>query len=138
MRSGRRVAEIVAPPDVEAALVAAVRVAYAARGETARVATKVPATRPPRMTRISLVDTVPLGPGHFMVPMLVECWAADGPSASELARVTYGLICAMEGEDAGDMFVAAVETVGGIAPLPDETGPRYQFTIQLTISGELI
>ncbi|MBF6133510.1 hypothetical protein IU501_10915 [Nocardia otitidiscaviarum] len=132
-------AELVAPPDVEAWLVTALRTAYAARGETATVATKVPADRPARMTRVSLVDTVPIEVAHFAVPVLVECWAATTAAASELARTTYALVRAMEGTDTAGMWVAAVGTVGGVAYLPDlDAGPRYQFTVQFTVGGELI
>lgn len=132
-------AEAVTSPDLEAWLVAAMRGAYSARGETAHAASKVPPTRPARMTRISLADTAELGPGHFQVSMLVECWASDGPAASALARTTYGLVRAMEGEETAGMFVSAVETVGGVAFFPDDTGaPRYQFTAQFTVAGELI
>ncbi|MGW4090040.1 hypothetical protein [Nocardia sp. NPDC004750] len=131
-------AEAVAPPDAEKVAVAYLRARFAARGETATVATKVPRERPERMVRISLADTIAQTPAHFYARLIFECWAPDEVAASALARTSYALMCAAEGEDSGDQWIADVETVGGPSNFPDDVGPRYQFTLDLLLSGDVI
>ena len=134
-----RVAETIAPVDVEALVIDALTAAYAGRGETAKVSTRVPSTRPPRMTRISLVNTFRQTPTHFGCSILVECWAPTEKAASALARTTYALLFALDGEDVDGRHVVGVTEVGGVVSFQDETGaPRYQFTVELLIRGELI
>ncbi|MGW6121504.1 hypothetical protein ACWFRF_20850 [Nocardia sp. NPDC055165] len=132
-------AEVVASPDVETAFVAYLVSAYSGRGETAYVGTKVPRTRPARMTRVQQIGTTRPTRGHFSVRLLVECWAATEPAASGLCRLTYALAGATEGETLGGVFVADVVTVGGPANFPEpDIGPRYQFTVDLFVDGEVI
>ncbi|WP_052280795.1 hypothetical protein [Nocardia vulneris] len=130
--------EVVAPADAEAAAVAYLKAAFAVRSETAKVATKVPPVRPERMVRVSLADTLEQTRGHFYSRLIFECWAADEPACASLARLSYALMRAAEGESAGPAWVAHVVTVSGPANFPDDVGPRYQFTLDLLIGGVLI
>lgn len=132
------VAEAIAPPDAENLAVTALRSAFTARGETATVATKVPSTRPARMVRVSLADTPEQTPLHSYATLIVQCWAATEPAASALARAAYALLRATEGEDIGGRQILEVVTVGGVAYFPDEVGPRYQFTLDLLLAGDVI
>ncbi|WP_040815051.1 hypothetical protein [Nocardia concava] len=133
-------AEAVAPIDAEAVVVAALNASFAGRGETAKVATRVPNPMPSRMVRVSLVATHRQTPGHFYGSILVECWAATEVAASALARTTYALLFAMDGEDVAGHHIADVTEVGGVVNFPDldASVPRYQFTADLLIGGELI
>lgn len=133
-------AEALAPIDAETVVVAALKSAFASRSETARVGTRVPAPAPARMVRVSLVDTVATTLGHYASRLLFECWAGTEVAASALARTTYALVRAFEDETIGaGVWVADVTEVGGVVNFPDETGAtRYQFTVDLTIGGELI
>lgn len=133
----RLVAEPVAPGDAEGLAVAAIKAGLTARGDTAKVATKVPAARPSRMCRVSLVGHAQVTLVHFAASILVECWDAAGESAALLlARRAYAILAATADEGA----VVAVDEVGGIVNFPDSEidSPRYQFTMQLTIHGELL
>ncbi|RBO82069.1 hypothetical protein [Nocardia puris] len=132
-------AEVVAPPDTEAAYVAYLLSAFSGRGETATVATKMPRARPARMVRVQQVDVDRTTRGHFAARLLVECWAPDEVAAATLARLAYALTGALEGEEIGGVFVADVVTVGGPANHPEpDVGPRYQFTVDLLVSGDTI
>lgn len=132
-------AEVVAPVDAEALLTTHLVGAFAARSITASVASRVPSSRPDRMVRVSLADTQQQTPGHFYSRLIVECWAPTEAEASQLARTAYGLTLALEGEDSGSEYIAAVEPVGGPVHFPEpDVGPRYQFTVDLLISGEVI
>lgn len=132
-------AEVVAPPDIEAAYVTYLKAQFVSRSETARVATKVPTVRPDRMVRVSLLPGARHTRGHFYCRLLVECWAATETAAGGLARLAYALTGALEGETAGGVFVADVVTVGSPANFPEpNVGPRYQFTIDLLVDGEVI
>lgn len=133
-------AEAVAPIDAEAVVVAGLKAAYSSRGQTVKVSTKVPNPMPPAAVRVSLVDSARITPLHHRASILVECWA-DGESAtSDLARITYALIFAFDGEEVDGKWVAEVSETGGVVNFPDlEAGlPRYQFTVDLLIAGELI
>lgn len=130
-------AEPVAPIDAEALVITALKTGFTSRGDAAKVGTKVPATRPPRMCRVSLVGTNRVTLAHFAASLLVECWDEAGEAAALLlARRAYAILAATA--DAGS--VVAVDEVGGIVNFPDldTSSPRYQFTLQLTIHGELI
>ncbi|MFI9507571.1 hypothetical protein [Nocardia sp. NPDC052566] len=133
-------ADVVAPPDAEALVVAYLRAQFAASGETARVATKVPNPRPDRLVRLSLADTTRQTLAHFAARLIIECWDATEPAASALARITYALVHAMDGENVGADWVAAVVEVGGLVNFPDpDTGAaRYQFTVDVLMRGDIV
>jgi hypothetical protein len=134
------VAEAIAPPDAEALLVAHLAAELAARSITARVASRVSNPRPAgSYIRVSLADTQQQTPRHFYSRLIVECWAPSDLAAAELARTTYALTMALKGEDAGTEWVGDAVQAGGPVNFPEpEVGPRYQFTVDLLIAGELI
>lgn len=132
-------AEVVAPPDAETMYVAYLKAQFTSRSETARVATKVPTTRPDRMVRASLINMVERTRTHFYVRLLVECWDLTETGAFGLARLAYALTGALEGETSDGVYVAEVVTVGGPVNLPDpDVGPRYQFISELLVRGSVI
>jgi hypothetical protein len=132
------VAEAIAPPDGEALAVTWLKARFAARSESATVATKVPSTRPARMVRVSLANTLEVTPIHFYATLIFECWAPTEVAAAALARTAYAEMRASEDEDIDGIHVAEVVTAGGVANFPSETGPRYQFTLDLLLGGEAI
>lgn len=132
-------AEVVAPPDVETMYVEYMRAQFASRDETARVGTKVPTERPARMVRVSLILSTEQARAHFYTRLLVECWAPTETAAGGLARLAYALTGALEGETSGGVYVSEVLTVGGSANFPEPgVGPRYQFTVDLLVTGSVI
>jgi hypothetical protein len=53
--------------------------------------------------------------------------------------LAYALTNALEGEVSSGEFVSQVVTVGGPANSPDpDVGPRYQFTVDLLMTGAVI
>lgn len=125
-------AELIISADVEGAAVGFLRAGLAARGKTATVATKVPATMPATMVRVSLTG----GTRQNMVtdrPQLsVEVWAATSVTASDVARTAHGLMHSAAASVVGGVWVRRVEEVGGVQffPDPDTAAPRYQFTVR--------
>lgn len=131
--------EAVAPVDAEALLVAHLLAEFAARSIAAEVGTRVPNPRPDRMVRVSLADTLQQTSAHFYSRLIVECWAPTEVEASQLARIAYALTLALEGEDSGSEYVADVQAAAGPVHFPEpDVGPRYQFTVDLLVRGELI
>lgn len=124
-------AEVIAFPDPEKWVVTFLKSRTERSGRTA--ATKVPKTGD-RYTRISRVG----GAARDLVtdsPMiLVECFAADGVTAADDAKIDRALLMASArlSDD-----VTRVIDVGGpsFLPDPDTNLPRYQFTVQLDMRG---
>lgn len=122
--------EVLVAPDVEAAVVS-----YLTNGLgvlASKVSTKVPATMPPTMVRISLTGGSRRDVATDMAQITVECWAPDGPTASHVARKAQGLMFAAATTESGGIFVRKVDDVGGVQffPDPDTAKPRYQFTVR--------
>lgn len=91
------------------------------------------------MVRVSLINTARHTLAHFYCRLLVECWAATETDAAALARLAYALTGALAGETTGGEFVAEVLEVGGPANFPEPgVGPRYQFTVDLLVTGGTI
>lgn len=123
-------AEVLVSPDVESAGVLYLRSALGVLAD--KVATKVPATMPNSMVRVSLTGGSRTGIVSDAAQLTVECWSANEPTASLLARTAHAYMRAAAGVTAGGLFVRRVETVGGVQffPDPDTTKPRYQFTVR--------
>lgn len=123
-------AEVLVTPDVETAAVAFLVAKLGA--SVNRVATRVPATMPDRMVRVSLTGGSRLDVASDVAQVTVECWAPDGVSASLIARTAYAHMLSAAGSTAGGVFVRRADTVGGpqFFPDPDITKPRYQFTVR--------
>ena len=123
-------AEVLVTPDVEAAAVSFLRAGLGSL--TDKVATKVPATMPNRMVRVSLTGGTRLNVASDTAQLTVECWAGDEPTTSNLARTAQAHMFSAAWTTAGGVFVRRVESVGGVQFFPDpDTGkPRYQLTVR--------
>ena len=129
--------EVIAFPDAEAFAVKFLKSQYRSRGVTAGAGTKITDSVTSGFTRVSragggvrdIVTDSPL--------LLIECFAADTVTASELARVTRALMLASARLSA--KVTRAVDG-DGVSFLPDPTtnNPRYQFVVQLDLRGSAI
>jgi metal-dependent amidase/aminoacylase/carboxypeptidase family protein len=123
--------EVLVTPDVEAAVVTYLRAKLGSLAD--KVATKVPATMPARMVRVSLTGGSRDNVIMDQVQLTVECWAtASDVEASNLARVAQAHMYAANGSSVGAVWVRRVDSVGGVQffPDPDTNAPRYQFTVR--------
>jgi len=122
--------EVLVTPDVEAAAVSYLRSGLGVLAD--KVATKVPATMPNNMVKLSLTGGSRFGIVQDVAQLTVECWSSNAPAASLLARTAHAYMLAAAGVEAGGVFVRRVETVGGVQyfPDPDTNKPRYQFTVR--------
>jgi len=122
--------EILITPDVEVAAVTFLRAGLGVLAD--KVATKVPATMPAKMVRVSLTGGSRLNVASDTSQLTVECWAPDEPTASNLARTAQALMISAAWNTAGGVFVRRVDSVGGVQffPDPDTAKPRYQFTVR--------
>lgn len=123
-------AEVLVTPDVEAAAASFLRAGLGSLA--AKVATVVPATMPTTMVRVSLTGGSRSDVVSDAAQLTVECWAGDGPAASNIARRAQALMFSAAGSDAAGIFVRRVDSVGGVQnfPDPDTNKPRYQFTVR--------
>lgn len=122
--------EVLVTPDVVAAATAYLRTGLGILAD--RVATAVPATMPNNMVKVSLTGGSRSGLVSDAAHLTVECWSANDPTASLIARTAHAYMLAAAGVEAGGLFVRKVETVGGVQdfPDPDTNKPRYQFTVR--------
>jgi hypothetical protein len=122
--------EVLITPDVELAAVTFLRAGLGALAD--RVATKVPATMPNRMVKVSLTGGSRLNVASDTAQLTVECWGPDEPTTSNLARTAHALMFSAAWNTAGGVFVRRVDSVGGVQffPDPDTTKPRYTFTVR--------
>lgn len=129
--------EVVVFADAEAAAVSYLAPALAARGDTATVATRF---REGRHVRVSRVGGVSPNLITDSAMLLFECYDVAEMDASSLARLARGLIWAVPGQTVDGTFIRRCVEVGGpqFYPDPDTTLPRYQFTAQLDIRGEVL
>lgn len=123
-------AELLVTPDVEAAAVSFLRAKLGTLAD--RVSTKVPATMPDRMVKVSLTGGGRSGVASDTAQLTVECWGPDEPTTSNLARTAQAHMFSAAWTSAGGVFVRRVDSVGGVQffPDPDTTKPRYQFTVR--------
>lgn len=130
--------EVLITPDVEAAAVSYLRSGLGLLA--ARVSTAVPATMPATMVRASLTGGSRSGIASDAAQLTVECWAADEPTASNLARRAQALMFAAAATDVAGTFVRKVDSVGGVQnfPDPDTNKPRYQFTVRWHVRAAAI
>lgn len=133
--------EAVAFPDSVALCVAFLKAQFASRGETAKVASKVPNPRPNRLVRVSYGGGVRADLGHDAARVTFDSWDTDEVSAAALHRLTRAVMGSLtEGDVIGSDWVAQVKEVGnpGLYPDPDTNLPRFQFTAELLIEGTAI
>jgi hypothetical protein len=122
--------EVLVTPDVEAAAVTYLRTALGALAD--KVATKVPATMPAKMVKVSLTGGSRDDLVSDQVQLTVECWADTEILASNLARTAQAHMFAAGGSLVGSVWVRRAASVGGVQlfPDPDIPKPRYQFTVR--------
>ena len=122
--------EVLKTPDVEMAASTFLRAGLNSLAD--KVATKVPATMPNRMVRVSLTGGSRVNVAADTVQLTVEGWAEDEQTASNLVRTAQAIMFSAAGSTAGGVFVRKVESVGGVQffPDPDTAKPRYQFTVR--------
>jgi hypothetical protein len=123
-------AEILITPDVEAAAVSFLRTGLGSLAD--KVATRVPATMPNSMVKVSLTGGSRTGVVSDTAQLTVECWSTNDPAASLLARTAQAYMHSAAWTDAGGVFVRRVDSVGGVQyfPDPDTANPRYIFTVR--------
>lgn len=127
-------AEVLLAPDVEGVVITGLSAGLTARGDTARVSTKIPNPRPARLVRVRRRG----GPRAQVVMetalILLECWDSDEVAAERLAALTAGLFASLEGQTVAGAHITHAEILGGPSndPDPDSASPRYTLTGQLT------
>lgn len=126
--------EIYGPPDVVAGVVAF----FKARGVDAR--TRVPTKREARMVRVSRVGGQPENLYQDRPRILVECWEREQPASFDLCRTLWGMIAAIDDQDALPGLVTH-HIAPATMPLqfPDDLAPdmdRHQFEIEAHVRME--
>lgn len=127
---------IYGPPDTVAGVIAFLR----AHDVDAR--SRVPVTRAPGMVRVSRVGGQAENGYQDAPRILVECWEADQPTSFELCRSLWGLVAAIESQDALPGLVTH-HIAPASMPLqyPDDLAPdmdRHQFEIEAHVRMEPI
>jgi len=122
--------EVLVTPDVTLAATSYLRAGLGVLAD--RVATSVPSTMPNNMVKVSLTGGSRNDLVSDSAQLTVECWSANDPTASLLARTAQAYMHAAAGIEAGGLWVRRVETVGGVQsfPDPDTNKPRYQFSVR--------
>lgn len=134
--------ELVAAPDVEAALVAHIRSVLSTRNVSAHVGKTVPNPRPTRLVRVTRKG----GPRRNLVTdsplVVVEAWDVDTVASFDLGSLVEAIVLSSSGSFIGtkSVWVNDVASVGGLSffPDPDTSLPRYQFTVQLFTNCEVL
>lgn len=123
--------EIIAFPDAESFAVAFLKGRAERSGRD--VGTKAPKTGT-RYTRVSRSGGVSRDLVTDSATILVECFADDGVTAADDAKIDRALLMASARLSKD---VTRVTDVGGVVflPDPDTNKPRYQFVVQLDLRG---
>ena len=126
--------EIYGPPDVVAGVIGFL----SARGVDAR--TRVPVQRVAGMVRVSRVGGEPENLYQDRPRILVEVWDVDQPSSFDRCRSIWGLIAAIDSQDALPGLVTH-HIAPATMPLqfPDDNAPdmdRHQFEIEAHVRME--
>lgn len=124
-------AEAITFDDPEPLVVAYLTAALAERDVDAPVSTWVPSDRPDLFVRVMRTGGAPRTIAHADAYVTVECWATRGTdeAASDLARLCFGLMSALDTESAH--VPAGPRGVVGLPvslPDPDSSASRYVFT----------
>lgn len=122
--------EILPTPSGVAVTVAYLKAQFASRGETAKVASKIPSPRPAKFVKVRLMGGTRSDVVRYAPMLVFECWANDDITAENLGILTEALVNSMP-----DLLPActSVIEVGGLVdqPDPDSQSPRYVFTKQI-------
>ncbi len=133
------VAEFVEFPDVEAALVSYLKVTLAERGDTAKVATKVPNPRPARLVRLVRAGGLQRDRATDRPRVVLECWEATEPAAAALAKRVRAMIAGAAPGYVGGVWCDQVDDAGlAFSPDPDTATPRYLITAELHVTGSAV
>ncbi|MET7752310.1 MULTISPECIES: hypothetical protein [Actinomycetes] len=124
-------------PDIETEICGWLGQQLRDRGDTARVVTKVPTTRPARFVRLVRAGGTQRDLITDRPRIVFECWDSAGDiAASDLARLVRALVTGAAPGWIGTAWCdKAVDA--GMAFLPDLASgtPRYLVTIELHITG---
>lgn len=122
--------EVLVAPDAEALLISYLNTAYAARSNSVRAGTEVPANRPSAFVRVIRVG----GTSALVVDSVtfaIESWADDPILAYTNAALTRGLIHAI-GSVNGSQFYNPQEFAGP-ANLPDPESGQARYTQTISV-----
>lgn len=103
----------------------------------AGIASELPRPRPSRFVHLRSAG----GYDRNMVIgerlLTVECWETSDLKAGQLAEKVHGLLRAAP--RSGQSVIRKVTTVGAPSqsPDPDDRSPRYRFTVQIALRGEV-
>jgi hypothetical protein len=133
--------EVIVFPDVEAVVVSYLNTQFAARSETARASTKVPAPRPAKFVRVlrtggssSLVED--------RAQLTIEAWATTAVAANALMQLTRGLMHAIDQVTyltVTYQFYRPQEFSGPAnRPDPDSGMERYTETFSVGVRGTAV
>ena len=126
--------EIFGPPDIVASVISFFRV----HGVEAR--SRVPVKRVPGMVRVQRVGGMPESLYQDRPRVLVECWENDQPSSFDLCRTLWGLVAAIDTQDALPGLVTHhIEPATMPLQFPDDLAPdmdRHQFEIEAHVRME--
>lgn len=125
-------------PDGVAVVRAYLAEALAARGESARVVTRVPSPRPTRFVRLERVGGTRADRITDRPRIDVQCWGASDEDAHDLQQLVRALLFAMPGWR-GAVAYDVVE-VGGPNTLPDPASgqPREVFAVEVSLRGRAL
>ena len=127
------VAEVVTFPDVQALVVAFLKAQFAAVGESARAASKVPSPIPARFVR---VDVGSANERNRIVaePLLIlQAYAKSEPEAYALCERARALVRVMHEHDDDRVAGCVSSSLPVPFPDPDSSMARYQCTVQLLV-----
>lgn len=127
-------ADIYGPPDVVGGVVTFLR----SHGVDAR--TRVPTERAAGMVRVTRTGGLPENLYQDRPRVLVEVWADDQPESFDLCRSLWGLIAAIDSQDALPGLVTHhIEPATMPTQFPDDLAPdmdRHQFEIEAHVRME--
>ena len=120
-------AELLGPPDVELAVMVALRLGLADLLPGISVSTKVPSPRPGEFLRIELFG----GAGETIISdncsIYVEGWAVTAPRAAYITKCARAVLLAQDGELFG------VTTIGAPSYSPDPTTAQERYRALLGV-----
>lgn len=126
-------AEVVTFPDVQALVVAFLKAQFAAVGESAKAAGRVPSPIPARFVR---VDVGSANERNRIVaePLLIlQAYAKSEPEAYALCERARALVRSMPEHDDDRVAGCVASSLPVPFPDPDSSMARYQCTVQLLV-----
>lgn len=123
-------------PDAVALVIGHVRAELLARGDTAKIGSRVPNPRPNRFVLIRRLGGPRLNVAVDDALLGFECWDLEDPDAHDLAQLCRGLVNALP-EALDGVARYRVGEASGPQLLPDPTSdhPRFVFTVTVALRG---